>query len=85
MFGFSKKKKNTHKELEELVEVMKLNASNNYRDATVLNLKELAARYEELKEAGKLNEAQTEHYATLIEQYGASFKHFTHRDQKAGW
>ena len=38
-------KKVTQRELEDINEQLRLNASNNYRDATLDNLKELETKY----------------------------------------
>ena len=50
MFSFLQKE--THSQLEQIVTRLKLNASNNYRDATKEDLAELTKKYEELKAAG---------------------------------
>ena len=78
-------KKVTQRELEDINEQLRLNASNNYRDATLDNLKELETKYRELSEKGRLNKEQSEHYGKMIDDYTAEFKGFTHKEQKAGW
>lgn len=78
-------KKVTQRELEDINEQLRLNASNNYRDATLDNLKELETKYSELSEKGRLNNEQSEHYRKMIDDYKAEFKGFTHKEQKAGW
>lgn len=78
-------KKVTQRELEDINEQLRLNASNNYRDATLDNLKELETKYRELSEKGRLNKEQSEHYSKMIDDYKAEFKGFTHKEQKAGW
>lgn len=75
----------TQRELEDINEQLRLNASNNYRDATLDNLKELETKYRELSEKGRLNKEQSEHYSKMIDDYKAEFKGFTHKEQKAGW
>ena len=78
-------KKVTQRELEDINEQLRLNASNNYRDATLDNLKELETKYRELSGKGRLNKEQIEHYGKMIDDYKAEFKGFTHKEQKAGW
>lgn len=78
-------KKVTQRELEDINEQLRLNASNNYRDATLDNLKELETKYRELSEKGRLNKEQSEHYGKMIDDYKVEFKGFTHKEQKAGW
>ena len=75
----------TQRELEDINEQLRLNASNNYRDATLDNLKELETKYRELSEKGRLNKEQSEHYGKMIDDHKAEFKGFTHKEQKAGW
>lgn len=55
-------KKVTQRELEDINEQLRLNASNNYRDATLDNLKELETKYRELSGKCRLNKEQSEHY-----------------------
>ncbi|MCR5466313.1 MAG: hypothetical protein K6F11_05695 [Lachnospiraceae bacterium] len=80
MFDFLKKE--THSELEKIVTRLKLNASNNYRDATKEDLAELSERYEALKDAGKLNEKQITYYRSRIIEYTDKLKNFSHKTQK---
>lgn len=80
MFG-----KSTHKELETILLRLKLNAENNYRDATLEDLHELETRMNELKASGKIKEKQAAHYEELITGFKKEFKGFTHKEQKAGW
>ena len=53
MLGFLQSK--TNKELERILTELKLNESNNYKDAAQLNYKEFCDMYHSLDEAGKLN------------------------------
>ena len=80
MFSFLQKE--THSKLEEIVTRLKLNASNNYRDATKEDLAELEKLYEELKEAGKLNPKQIIYYRSRIIEYTDKLKNFSHKTQK---
>lgn len=83
MFKFFKKETNSI--LEEINDRLKLNASNNYRDATIDNLKELEAQFIVLQQKGKLNDSQISYYRNKIDSYKEEFKNFTHKAQKAGW
>ena len=80
MFSFFKKE--THSELEQILTRLHLNASNNYRDATKEDLEELSARFEERKNAGKLNDKQVDHYKEVITTYGIKLQNFSHKTQK---
>ena len=80
MFSFFKRE--THPDLEKILLRLRLNAENNYRDATKEDLEELKARYEELKAAGKLNQKQLDHYSEVITTYGVKLQDFSHKTQK---
>ena len=80
MFSFFKRE--THPDLEKILLRLRLNAENNYRDATKEDLEELKARYEELKVAGKLNQKQLDHYSEVITTYGVKLQNFSHKTQK---
>ncbi len=80
MFSFFKRE--TLPDLEKILLRLRLNAENNYRDATKEDLEELKARYEELKAAGKLNQKQLDHYSEVITTYGVKLQNFSHKTQK---
>ncbi|MBO4765904.1 MAG: hypothetical protein K6B39_10035 [Lachnospiraceae bacterium] len=80
MFSFFRRE--THPDLEKILLRLRLNAENNYRDATKEDLGELSTRYEELKSAGKLNDKQIDHYREVITTYGVKLQNFSHKTQK---
>lgn len=75
----------THKALEDILTRLKLNESNNYKDATQEDFKEYCEKFEELKAAGKLNKKQLAYYTEVTEYYGKKLVGFTHKDQKPYW
>ena len=79
---FSLFRRETHPDLEKILLRLRLNAENNYRDATKEDLGELSTRYEELKSAGKLNDKQVDHYKEVITTYGVKLQNFSHKTQK---
>ena len=83
MFSFFRRE--THPDLEKILLRLRLNAENNYRDATKEDLGELSTRYEELKSAGKLNDKQKARYSDLLATYSERMKKFTHKDQTPYW
>ena len=83
MFVFLKS--STQKELEALITELKLNESNNYKDAAQENFRDFCAKYHELDEAGKLNVKQKEKYGGLMSHYEVKLVGFTHKDQKPYW
>ncbi len=80
MFSFLQSK--THNELEKIILRLKMNAENNYRDATREDLEELESTYRSLHDAGKLNRKQIAYYSDIIEVYKEKLKNFSHRSQK---
>ena len=72
-------------ELETLISKIRMNQSNNYKDAAQESFKALSSRYEELSTAGKLNEKQQAHYTEIIEELRRELDKFTHKDQNAKW
>lgn len=72
-------------DLENIINRIHMNMSNNYKDAAQLNLKELEALYQELLQKGKVNEKQAAHYEAEIYALQHNLKGFTHKDQKPFW
>ena len=67
-----------HSELEELLNSVESNASNNYKDAAQKAYKELKEKYDELSTAGKLNERQQAFYGGMISAWSVQLKDFHH-------
>lgn len=84
MFNFLEKKK-INKQLDEIIQRIEMNVSNNYKDAAQLNLKELEVRLTELEKAGKLDERQMARYSAVLNSFKGRMKNFTHKDQKPTW
>ena len=83
MFGIFKSGKN--RQLETLIQRIRMNVSNNYKDAAQMNLKEFEELLVELEEAGKLGERQKAYYHEQLDEFKARMKNFTHKDQKPTW
>lgn len=81
MFGLGK----TNKNMEIVHQRLKMNAENNYRDATMQDLKEMEDLFEDLKSKGKISKRQIEYYSAIIEKYRLEFKGFSHKEQIASW
>lgn len=84
MFGFLKKNKK-NKQLEEIIQRLKMNAANNYKDAAQLNLKEFESAFTALQKAGKLSEGQQSYYQEKLSEFRKQMKNFSHKDQKPTW
>lgn len=74
-----------NKELESILFRLEANLSNNYKDNARDNLLELEAKYNQLKEAGKLSNKHEAHYGKVLEEYKAKMKGYTHKDQTPYW
>lgn len=87
MLSIFKKKKpiGKNKQLDEIIQGIEMNQSNNYKDAAQQGLKELEAGFEELKASGKLSEKQVVYYEERLETFRKEMKEFTHKDQKPYW
>lgn len=84
MFGFWKNN-GKNKQLEEIVQRIQMNVSNNYKDAAQLNLKEFEDKIKELEAAGQLSGAQKSFYEGRLQELKEQMKNFTHKDQKPFW
>ncbi|MCR4840485.1 MAG: hypothetical protein K5848_02965 [Lachnospiraceae bacterium] len=83
MFDFLKS--STHKDLEFYLTSLKLDESNNYKDAAQDDFKKLCETYDALSSAGKLNSKQKDNYKSVIDYYREKLVGFTHKDQKPYW
>lgn len=84
---FKNKGKSTgkNKQLDEIVQSIQMNQSNNYKDAAQQGLKEFEKLFGELKSAGKLTEKQLAYYEEKLKAFKEEMKEFTHKDQKPYW
>ena len=80
MFNFLKKSK-PNKQLEDILQRLHMNASNNYKDAAQANLKEFENILKELTESGELSEAQKLYYGEKLSAFQNEMKNFSHLDQ----
>ena len=78
--GFRKNKK-----LDEIVQSIQMNFSNNYKDAAQLNLKEFENTLEQLENENKLSDKQKVYYREKLSSFKEEMKNFTHKDQKPTW
>ena len=83
MFDFVKSSRN--KQLDAIVQKIRMNMENNYKDAAQMNLKELEELLGQLEAKGKLNAKQKAYYTGEVETFKGRMKGFTHKDQKPTW
>ena len=84
MFDFLKKV-GKNKQLDEIVQCIQMNFSNNYKDAAQLNLKEFESILKQLEGENKLNDKQKAYYEEKLASFKEEMKNFTHKDQKPTW
>lgn len=84
MFNFLKKT-GKNKRLEDIIQSIQMNLSNNYKDAAQMDLKEFEMALRELGESGEIGKGQKSYYEVKLSEFQQSMKNFTHKDQKVGW
>lgn len=84
MFGFLKNVKK-NKQLDDIIQKIEMNMSNNYKDAAQANLKELETTLQELTDAHRLSDKQKNYYEEILRSFKERMKNFTHKDQKPTW
>ena len=80
-----RKKMKKSEDLERILNSLRMNLANNYKDNTQADYREFCAKLSEMLDAGKLDEKQTEYYKKLAEDFGSQLKDYTHAKQKTAW
>ncbi len=78
-------KSKEEKEIEEYLQKLKLNMSNNYKDAAQDNFKCFKAALDRGLLSGKIKGKKKEAYMSLLDEYEKKLQGFTHKDQKPFW
>ncbi len=73
------------KDLDAIIQRLKMNMSNNYKDNAQSNLKELEAAIEDFRSNGTMKEATLRRYDTIVGEYKEKMKGYSHKDQKPYW
>ncbi len=76
MFGLFRSK--GERELEKIVESMKINLQNNYKEPAHNDRKKILARSEELFSEGKISEAVYKKYMAIYNEYTIKLKDYKH-------
>lgn len=71
--------------LDNIIQRLEMNMSNNYKDNAQDNLKELIAMYESLKNDNLLKEKSLKKYDMIISEYQSKMEGYSHKDQKPYW
>lgn len=74
-----------NKSLDEIINKLKLNCSNNYKDNAQANFKEFLTEYDRLCSSNKLSAKQRAYYETIKAEYEEKLKGFSHKEQKPYW
>lgn len=73
------------KELDIILQELKMNQENNYKDAAQEEFQKFSWRLEELKQQGLIKEKDYLYYSVLRSNYESKLKKYTHKDQKCSW
>lgn len=73
------------KELDIILQELKMNQENNYKDAAQEEFQKFSWRLEELKQQGLIKEKDYLFYSVLRSNYDSKLKNYTHKDQKCSW
>lgn len=73
------------KHLDDILNSLKMNMSNNYKDNAQANLKELESTLEEYRNNSYLSEKATRRYEEILEKIKPELQGYTHKDQKPYW
>ena len=74
IFEFGKKKKD--EELEEIINEIKVDLSNNYKDNAVLNIKKLRELIDLRSMDGAMKKEDLEEYRKILENFEMDVKNF---------
>ena len=78
-------KSKTEKELDNIIQRLEMNMSNNYKDNAQDNLKEFEALMKESEDSGKLKGKSITIYEEILNSYREKMKGYSHKDQKPYW
>ena len=78
-------KSKAEKELDNIIQRLEMNMSNNYKDNAQDNLKELEASINALRASGSIKTGVLSKYESILESYKEKMKGYSHKDQKPYW
>ena len=78
-------KSKTEKELDAVIERLKMNMANNYKDNARDNLKELEIMMGEARSGGKLKGKSMAKYEEILNLFREKMIGYSHKDQKPYW
>ncbi len=78
-------KSKAEKELDNIIQRLEMNMSNNYKDNAQDNLKELEASINALRASGGIKTSVLSKYESILGSYKEKMKGYSHKDQKPYW
>ena len=85
MFFGNKEKQRKSRELDSILDELRRNLENNYKDAAQQDLKDFENLLKECRETGTLSAHKLDYYEQKLAMYQSQLKKFTHKDQKVTW
>ena len=73
------------KKLDEILEELQMNMSNNYKDNAQKNLEEFESALMRFSEQGRLKDKSREKYEDTLKVFKERLKGYSHKDQKPYW
>lgn len=78
-------KSREEKELDDIIQQLQINMSNNYKDNARDNMKEFEAMMNSVRESGRLKDKTLSKYEAILDEYREKMKGYSHKDQKPYW
>ena len=78
-------KSRAEKELDDIIQRLEMNMSNNYKDNAQENLKEFEIKLNELRYSEKIKDKAVSKYESILDSYKEKMKGYSHKDQKPYW
>lgn len=78
-------KSKSEKQLDDIINSLEMNMSNNYKDNAQDNLKDLEETLFKMKECGSIKGKVASKYDGIVSDYKDKMSGYTHKDQKPYW
>lgn len=78
-------KSKAEKELDNIIQCLEMDMSNNYKDNAQDDLKELEATVNAMRGSGTLKSKALSRYESILDSYKEKMKGYSHKDQKPYW
>ena len=78
-------KSKAEKELDDIIQRLTMNMSNNYKDNAQDNLKEFEIKLNELRYSEKIKDKVFSKYEEILSEYKGKMKGYSHKEQKPYW